>query len=229
MQQKQNIYLLCLSIPKQDIADTYRIEPDKITVTYNAANALFKPQDKDVIDRIKTTYTDGKPYFVYVGAIHARKNINRLLQAFDQFKRSSSSETKFLVVGEATWDDFEVDDQIKDVVFTGHVGLEKLVEIVGSAQALCLVSYFEGFGIPLVEAMQSGVPILAGNLTSLPEISGNAGLLVDPFNVDDITNAMERIDSDKTLRSEMIELGFQQAQKFSWDESAKIIGETLFS
>jgi glycosyltransferase involved in cell wall biosynthesis len=214
---------------KQDIITQYYVDPKKITVAYNAANNVFKPQLDSVKSSIRAEYTNGSSYFVCVGAIHARKNVKRLVEAFEQFKISTKSNTKLLIVGEALWDKLDATSKTNDINFTGHVGLEKLAEIIGSAKALCLVSYFEGFGIPLVEAMQSGVPVLAGNLTALPEVCGDAGLLVDPFNVDEIAKGIEQLDSDDRLCSKMIEQGHKQAEKFSWDETAVTIGKLLFS
>lgn len=213
---------------KQDIVEQYKVDPAKITVAYNSANAIFIPQTMAVKKQIKAEFTNGEPYFVYVGAIHARKNVKRLLQAFKHFKDETASTTKLLIVGEALWESAELGSSQKDVVFTGHVGIEKLATIVGSAKVLCLVSYFEGFGIPIVEAMQSGVPVLAGNLTALPEVCGNAGLLVDPFDVDAIARGLMRLDKDDTLRQEMIVKGFTQSQKFSWENTSKIIEEVVF-
>ncbi|MFK8038041.1 MAG: glycosyltransferase family 4 protein [Crocinitomicaceae bacterium] len=213
---------------KQDIVDNYNIESEKISVAYNGASPIFKPQSEQIKNEIKKEHSEGKSYFVYVGAIHARKNVQRLIEAFKQFKNKTNSETKLLIVGEATWKTLEIDNNIKDVLFTGHVEIEKLTQIVGSAKALCLVSYFEGFGIPLVEAMQSGVPVLSGNLTALPEVCGKAGLLVDPYILEEISKGLEQLDSDDSLRSEMIELGFKQVETFSWDASVQVISKVLF-
>ncbi len=213
---------------KKDLIDTYHLKPNKITVAYNAANEIFKPQLDEVKIGIRQEFTNNKPFFLYVGAIHARKNVKRLLKAFKQYKDETNSETKLLITGEPIWEKIKLETEIKDVVFTGHVAIEKLAEIIGSAKALCLVSYFEGFGIPLVEAMQSGVPVIAGNLTSLPEVCGEAGYLVDPFDINDISLGLKRIDEDQLLRTKMIKSGLKQAQKFSWDESVKKIGSILF-
>lgn len=213
---------------KQDIVAQYNINPDKITVAYNSANAIFKPQPNHVTAKVKADYTKGEAFFVYVGAIHGRKNVNRLIEAFTKFKKESNTTTKLLIVGEALWESSDRESSHPDVVFTGHVDIEKLAMIVGAAKALCLVSYFEGFGIPIVEAMQSGVPVLAGNLTALPEICGGAGLLVDPFNVDAIAKGLSQIDSDASLRAEMIRKGFLQSEKFSWTRTTEIVEEVLF-
>lgn len=213
---------------KQDIIAKYGISPKDITVAYNGANSVFKPQSKTTKKQVEIEYTEGCSFFVYVGAIHARKNIDRLVEAFVLFKSRTNSETKLLIVGAPLWNT-ETAKTGNDILFTGHVKIEKLAEIVGAAKALCLVSYFEGFGIPIIEAMQSGVPVLSGNLTSLPEVCGEAGLLVDPYSVNEISEAIEALDTNDLLRSEKIELGFKQVEKFSWDETVRIISKVLFS
>jgi glycosyltransferase involved in cell wall biosynthesis len=212
---------------KQDIVDLYGISAHNITVAYNAASPLFKVQEPLVKREVKAQFTGGAAYFVYVGAIHARKNISRLLEAFKAFKIKTGSDTRLLIVGEALWNGEEIGNRHPHVLFTGHVKIEKLAEIVGSAKALCLVSYFEGFGIPLVEAMQSGVPVLSGNLTALPEVCGGAGMTVNPFDISEISEALTVIDQDDDKRQKMIAAGFAQVKKFSWDKSAEVIGRVL--
>ncbi|MFD1551962.1 glycosyltransferase family 1 protein [Putridiphycobacter roseus] len=213
---------------KQDIVEKYHVEEEKIEVVYNAASPYFKVQTGEVIEKVKQQFTGGAPFLVYVGAIHPRKNIDRLVKAFQLFKQENKSELKLLVVGEKLWSNGkDADKEDEEVLFTGHVNIVVLAEIVGAAQALCLVSYFEGFGIPLVEAMQSGVPVLSGNLTSLPEVCGEAAVYVDPFDVESIKDGMDRIVNDADLRDKNKILGLQQAQKFNWDTSAEQIWSML--
>lgn len=226
--EKANHIITVSEFSKQDIASKYTIDPEKITVAYNGANSVFKPQSEAVKTKVRMEYTNGASFFVYVGAIHARKNIDRLIEAFLLYKRRSNSSTKLLIVGAPLWSK-ESSKTGNDIFFTGHVKINQLAKIVGAAKALCLVSYFEGFGIPIIEAMQSGVPVLSGNLTALPEVCGEAGVLVDPFDVKGISEGIERLDLDQALRSECIEKGFLQAQKFSWDYTADIISKVLFS
>jgi glycosyltransferase involved in cell wall biosynthesis len=108
-----------------------------------------------------------------------------------------------------------------DVIFTGHLETTELTQVLGGAMALVYVSYFEGFGVPIVEAFQSGVPVITSNVTSMPEVAGNAALLVDPFQEDQIAHAMMRVFSDPELRRELIWKGIQRATLFSWENSAK--------
>lgn len=218
---------------KQDICSTYNIDSNKVVVAHNGASDKFTPLPQIEQINIRKKYTDGKPYFVYVGALHARKNIERMLHGFFKFKEQTGSETKLLIVGESLWKNANYELILKQsnysdaVLFSGHVKLAELTQIVGAAKALTLVSYFEGFGIPLVEAMRANVPILTSNKTSLPEVAGNAGLCVDPYSIEAITNGMQALDSDDNLRKELIEKGQEQQKKFSWDNSAKIIWEEI--
>ena len=218
---------------KQDIEETYGIDSSKITVAHNGASEMFKPVEAAVRTTIKDEYTKGKEYFLFVGALHARKNLKRLLKAFDEFKSRTGSETQLLIVGEKLWKNVAFENELNalnnkdDIHFTGHLDLEVLAKITASAKALAFVSYFEGFGIPLVEAMQCGTPILSGNRTALPEVAGEAAVYCDPFNVDEISKGLEKLDSNAALRVELSKKGLEQAKNFSWNKSAEIIWEVI--
>lgn len=212
---------------KADIVARYGIAPEKIDVVYNGAKEVYQPVSDSVKQQVRQTFTSGKNYFIYVGSIHPRKNIGRLLQAFDKFKVKTGSDFKLVLVGRKAWDFKEVETihaQMKnaaDVVFTGHVTPDQLGPLVASAFAMVYVSLFEGFGIPIVEAMNCRVPVITSNVTSMPEAAGDAALLVDPYNVDDIAAGMEKLVSTVDLYNALIENGKQQIQKFSWDLTAQ--------
>ena len=209
---------------KDDIVNTYGISPSKIDVTYNGVSPVFKVIEENKKQEIREQYTDGKPFIVFVGAIHKRKNVQRLIKAYRNLKTEQNIPHHLLLVGEPMWSNeaIEVEEEMKSFIhFTGHVSLESLAEIMGSATCLAFVSYFEGFGIPLIEAMQSGVPILAGNKTSLPEIGGDAVLYCDPFSVESIQNQLQLLLKDDELRSSLIEKGLKRAEDFSWDYTAR--------
>ena len=214
---------------KQDIVKQYGILPEKITVAHNGGNEAFKPLTNPEQNNVKKKYSNGMDYFVYVGALHARKNTDRLFQAFNQFKKESHSDLKLIVVGQKLWKSDQDNigfSQLKhkdDIIFTGHLQIEELIKIVAAAKALTLVSYFEGFGIPLVEAMRCGIPIITSNTTSLPEVAGDCGLLVDPFDINDIAKAMTKLIEDENLQSELSQKGLERAKLFSWNQSADII------
>lgn len=218
---------------KQDICKTYSIPEEKITAIWNAASLFFKPVDVQKRSEIQTSYSNGKPYFLFVGALHPRKNLSRLIPAFEQFKKQHpDDEHQLLIVGEAlfskSFGEIVISNELKQHIhFTGHLSLEDLALVMASAAIFTFVPYFEGFGIPMVEAMQSGTPILAGNLTSLPEIGGDAVLYCDPMNVDDITAKLAMIANNEQLKSELRTKGLERSKLFSWDESAERVWDVL--
>lgn len=211
---------------KNDIAKTYTIDPAKIDVVYNGANDIFSPVPDEMKKQVKAKHTQNSDYFIYVGSMHPRKNIARLLMAFDEFKKNSSNTVKLLIVGEKMWwandmrSVFEKMQFGNEVVFSGRLNAEELKNAYASALALTYVPYFEGFGIPLAEAMYSGIPIITSNVTSMPEVAGDAALLVDPFSVGSIKDAMVKIVSDETLRNDLIAKGNVRKQNFSWQRTA---------
>ena len=212
---------------KQDISKLYKIPLDKIDVTYDGANEAYKPISDEEKKIIWQKYSNGSEYFLFIGAIHPRKNVARLLQAFDEFKKSSSSNIKLLIAGEKMWKTDDIEKVFStmqfhnDVIFAGRLGTEELKDITASALALVFVPYFEGFGIPIVEAMYCDVPVITSNVTSMPEVVGNAGLLVNPFSVDSIKEGMMRIYKNENLRNHLIENGQKQRKNFSWDKTAE--------
>lgn len=211
---------------KQDIMARYGIAPERIDVVYNGIGDVFSPMPEAEQAEVRAGLTGGAPYFVCVGSLHPRKNIARLLQAFDRFAESHP-DARLVIVGEAFW----WDDRMKAawkamrhtgrVVFTGRLEQQALRRTLGSARALAFVSYFEGFGIPVAEAMRCAVPVIAARATSLPEVAGDAAVYCDPFDVTDIARAMERIWTDGTLRAHLAAAGPERAARFTWDRTAE--------
>lgn len=231
--RKARAIITVSAFSKKDISSTYGIPPDKISVAHNAASLSFQPLGKEEKISIQKKYTKGAPYFVYVGALHKRKNISRMLLAFDAFKQKQSSPIKFIIVGEPLFKSSDIDDTFrsmkhqKDVIFTGRLSQDDLVKVVASALGMVYVSYFEGFGIPVLESMQCGVPVLTANSTSLPEVGGEAALYCDPMDVSSITNGLQLL-SENTIEKNIL---IKQASQFSWDKTAgtvwKVIHENL--
>lgn len=218
---------------KEDIARSFKISYDKIDVVYDGINHIFKPLSENEKTEVRNKYSGGSEYFLFVGALHPRKNVSGLLNAFDAFKMDSDNNIKLIIVGgemHKTGDIFETYDNMRfksDVIFTGRVATSDLHDIFGAALALTFVPFFEGFGIPVVEAMTAGVPVLCSNTTSIPEVGGNAVIYADPMKIDQITDAMLKLANDKELRQELIEKGFEQKNKFSWDETAHLLWESI--
>jgi len=214
---------------KEDITRSFKVDYDKIDVVYDGINQIFKPTSQEEQAAVREKYTSGNPYFLFVGALHPRKNVSGLLRAFDAFKSVNGNKTKLVIVGgemHKTGEIFETYDNMRfknDVVFTGRVSTSELHQIFGAAMTLTFVPFFEGFGIPVVEAMSSGVPVICSNTTSIPEVGGSAVLYADPCKIEQITQAMIKIAEDAELRKELIEKGFEQKKKFSWDETARLL------
>ena len=181
----------------------------------------------------KQQYTSGCEYFVFVGALHPRKNISRLFQAFDSFKTKQKNNVKLVIVGEKYYWTSEIKmtylkmKHKEDVVFTGRLSQVELRKVIASALALTYVPYFEGFGIPILEAFNCDVPVITSNVTSMPEVAGDAALLVDPFSVDSIEKAMSSIFSNQTLRNELIQKGRKRKLDFDWDKTASALWESV--
>jgi glycosyltransferase involved in cell wall biosynthesis len=211
---------------KKDIIDCYKIDSNSISVAYNGVDEKFHPalQKKD---------TKAPPYFLFVGSIHPRKNLKRLLLAFDLFKTQNGTDHQLLVVGDAYFWSDEMKSTLAnlrhnaDVVFKPYASLDALVDYYQNAEALLFVSYFEGFGIPIVEAMACGCPVLVAQNTACDEIAGDAALKVDPFNVEDIANKIAILSSDSELKSKLSRAGIIRAKLFSWSNTAEVIHQNM--
>lgn len=231
--KKANQILTVSEFTKADISRQYGVSPTKIDVVYNGVNTLFGPVNEGVKKQIQTEFAHGNEFFVYVGALHPRKNIARLFKAFDQFKKETKSASKLVVVGRKAWSMQEIEEtynamQYKDeVVFTGRLSSEKLREVIASAKALTYIPYFEGFGIPIIEAQQCETAVITSNVTSMPEAAGDGAILVDSYNIDSIAEAMIKIDSDETFRQDLIAKGKQNVLRFSWKKTTDNVWKGL--
>lgn len=212
---------------KQDIIKQYNINPALIDVVNNGANEAYKPVDEEIRNITRKKYTQGRPYFFFIGSLHPRKNLVNLFRAFDLFKENDKQDHVLLIVGAKKWWTGEIADvfnnmKFKDLVFfTGRLETDEIKNVMGSAAALTYVSYFEGFGIPIVEAFRCGTPVISSNVTSMPEVCGDAALLVNPFQPDDIARAMRTVVTDKALANKLISNGYKRAEIFTWDKSSE--------
>ena len=217
---------------KQDIVSRYGIAAERIDVVHNGIGPVFVELDAAERAAVRHRVTGGSPYFVCVGSLHPRKNIARLLQAFDRFAERTP-DARLVIVGEAFWWDARMKaawDGMRHtdrVTFTGRLEQKELHGTLGAALALVFVAYFEGFGIPVAEAMRCGVPVIAANATSLPEVAGDAALYRDPFDVDDIARAMERMWADGALREKLSKDGLERAKRYTWDRTAQGVWNSL--
>ncbi len=212
---------------KQDIINQYHIPEEKITVIPNGSHEMYQPLDAAQIAAVKQHFLEGKPYFIFIGALNPRKNIARLLKAFDVYKTANPTDTRLVIVGDKMYWNREMQHvyvnmkHLTDIIFTGRLEPEKLKGLLGAALALVYVPLFEGFGIPVVEAFHAGVPVISSKVTSIPEVAGDAALLVDPFNTEAIADAMKRITFDADLRKGLTEKGKKRGALYSWDKTAE--------
>ncbi len=218
---------------KLDISKNYNISPDKISVVYNGCNEIYKPLETEKIIQIKKDLTSGKDFFIFVGSMHPRKNITGLFKAFDIFKEETKSDFKLVIVGQKMFMTAEIEKTFSkmkfqnDVIFTGRLSNKDLHKALASSFALTFVPFFEGFGIPILEAMNCNIPVITSNTTSMPEAAGNAAIFVDPFSVESIKNALIEITSNNDLRIDLIEKGKIHRENFSWEKTADKLWEII--
>jgi glycosyltransferase involved in cell wall biosynthesis len=231
--RKANRIVTVSQFTKKDIVKQYSIDPEKIEVVYNGANTLYEPLSQTRQTIIRQRLTGGRSYFIFIGALNPRKNIAGLLRAFDLFISQTASETCLVMVGEKMFWNREIEKTYSgmqhrsQVIFTGRLEPEELKEVLASALALTFVPFFEGFGIPIVEAFRAGTPVITSNITAMPEVAGDAALLVNPFDTTEIADAMKKITFASDLRKEMVEKGFLRCQLFSWEKTAVRFWEAI--
>lgn len=218
---------------KQDIVTEFNINPNKIDVVYNAPSKGFVPLNNDLQNEVREKFSASLPYFCYVGAMHPRKNVETLLEAFDAFKTSTQSNFKLVIVGRKAWQNEGIDRAYQnmkhqqDVIFTGRVSEADLYNITASAFAMVYIPFFEGFGLPIVEAMACDVPVITSNVTSMPEVADEAGILVSPIDAKEVAQAMINLASDSNLYQQKKLASAKRKHDFSWDESADKLWNSL--
>ncbi len=214
---------------RSDIVETYGISADRIHAIPLAAPAHFGPvQDYKELQRVRHNYGIDGQYILSVSSIHPRKNLARLVRAYATLRGSNSDKLpKLVLVGKCAWlydetlralDETGVRDA---VVLTGYVPQMDLPALYSGALCFVYPSYFEGFGLPPLEAMKCGAPVIVGNRTSLPEVVGDAALTVDPYDTDAIAGAIKRVLNDPQLREELSSKGQKRASEFDWRETAR--------
>lgn len=221
---------------KNDIVKNYNLRADAITVAHPGyKDDIYRPlKDQNKIKEVLKKYKIDSPYAIYIGTIQPRKNIARLIEAFKDIEG-----LKLVVVGKTTgegrqgWMFDEILNKprqlgIEDkVIFTGFVSDEDLTFLLNGAEVFVLPSLWEGFGIPVVDAMACGVPVIVSNVSSLPEVAGDAGILVDPFDIDSIAQAIRKVVTDRKFKEQKSKEGLTQAKRFSWQKMAEIVLQTF--
>jgi glycosyltransferase involved in cell wall biosynthesis len=215
---------------KNDIVETHKVSPTRVSVVPLAAAAHFQPASENEIERVRRSYGLPDEYVLAVGSIQPRKNLARLIHAYSHLrrKRVGSKLPKLVIVGKLAWlygdtlKAIEEEGAAEFTTLTGYVAEADLPALYSGALCFVYPSIFEGFGLPPLEAMQCGTPVITGNRTSLPEVIGDAGLMVDPFDIGALSEAIERTIDDASLRSELRARGIQRALTFNWRDTARM-------
>ena len=211
---------------KRDILHLFNVAPEKIVVVYNAIDSHFSMTPSDeAVARVRERYQLDHRFVLYVGNIKPHKNLVRLIEAFDELRRGELEDLKLLIIG----------DQIsklpalrravhrhklhKHVRFLGYLADDQLAILYRLASVFAFPSLYEGFGLPPLEAMASGTPVVTSNVSSLPEVVGDAAVLVNPYDVDAIVDGLRRVLTNPTLAAEMRQKGIERAREFSWERS----------
>ncbi|MFN2497963.1 MAG: glycosyltransferase family 4 protein [Pyrinomonadaceae bacterium] len=215
---------------RADLIDTYNLRPEKVNVVPLAAPDAFAPvRDDNELQRVRQIYGIDRNYILSVGSIQPRKNLRRLIEAYSllQQQQPECKLPQLVLVGKNAWLYDETLQLLKDrdvgasIVLPGYVPESDLPALYSGALCFIYPSYFEGFGLPPLEAMKCGAPVIVGNKTSLPEVVGDAALMIDPFDVNAIAAAIQKVISDSDFRSDLRVKGMQRAKQFDWKETAR--------
>jgi glycosyltransferase involved in cell wall biosynthesis len=226
-----NLIATVSKFSKDDMCRRLGVSADKVRVIPNGLRAPYEPSETLNTElEVRFGLNDG--FILYIGGIHERKNVVGLIHAFAKLVTSSGFTGKLLVTGNVSGAPYQIKmKQIHDaaidetgmqgrVVFTGFIPDEELDTLLKRAFFLVYTSFYEGFGMPVLEAMRVGTPVITSTVTALPEVAGDAALLVDPYKVDDIAQAMSRLLQDEVLRQDLSKKGIQRAQSYSWERTA---------
>ncbi len=221
---------------KQDIIRRYKTPEDKIVVAPCAADPMYTVLHDDArLDAIREQYNTGDAFILSVGNLQPRKNLRTLIDAYVRLRRAGATTAKLVLVGKAAWltDDIftaaRKSGYADDLVFTGYVPDDDLVALYNAATVFVYPSVFEGFGLPPLEAMACGTPVVCGNRSALPETVGAAALMVDPEDAEAMATAIARVLNDEATARMLRQRGPEQAARFSWDATARIIHDVYRS
>lgn len=213
---------------KRDIVDTYGIPAEKVDVVYDGAHSHYRPHTAQECTEVRNRFTGGSPYIIFISTILKRKNLANLLRAFDQL-----DSLKLVVVGNRVWWQDELKEAYdtmrhkEDVIMLGHANPDDLSALLSASEMLVYPSFFEGFGIPILEAMYAETAVVCSSTTSMPEVGGDAVLYVDPASPDDIAQAIRRLLENPTLRNDLIARGRIQREKYSWQRTADLLWDSI--
>lgn len=215
---------------KKDILKYIKVPHDKIRTIYLGKNSLFHPRNRKSkeLHKIQKVYgIEDRPYIIFLGYNDPRKNIPNIMKAFADIDETVKSNSVLVIAGNINSKDSVLIDQIKkhnledNIIFTGFIQDDDLAYLFSGARAFCFPSLYEGFGLPVLEAMACGCPVITSNTSSLPEVAGDAALLVDPEDTQDISEAMTRLLTDDGLFNDLSVKSIVQSKKFSWEKASK--------
>lgn len=218
---------------RQDIIKSFHVPEEKISLVYSGSNAAYKPLEDSQQALVKQRFTNGEDFFLFVGLIHKRKNLDNIFKAYDMFKEMQPNPVKLVVVGDKKWWAGEIEDtylQMRhkdDVIMLGRQPLDVVCELTASTLAVLYASLFEGFGLPIVDAFNAHVPVITSNVSAMPEIAGDAALIVDPQQPKEIAEAMVALMQDQHLRNRLINNGTARQNLFTWDRTAELLWSTI--
>lgn len=213
---------------KKTIVERLSIDPSKIVVTPLGADKSFKPMSSSEIKPALEAFQINKPYILYVGTLEPRKNLVRLIKAFNQLKMKRRIPHLLVLVGQRGWKYEDVFEEVKnspvksDILWLDYVSDEAIPPLMNGADLFCYPSLFEGFGLPILEAMQCGTPVITSNVSALPEVGGGACHYFNPESIRSISDAMVNVLSSRALLQQLSETGRQRARLFSWEKCARL-------
>lgn len=221
-------HIMCVSeTTRSHLMERYGIPAERMSVAYNGVSPGMRQVPADEARaRAAEILGTPEPYFLYLGKLQAHKNIERLVRAYHLYRQSTPSPARLVIAGRAAGnavDPMEVARRLgieDSVIRPGYVPSSGLPALYSAARAFVFPSLWEGFGIPLLEAMCCGTPVISSNATCLPEIAGGAALLVDPLSVEAIAEAMSSVDGSEVTRNTLIRAGFSRAREFTWERCA---------
>ena len=221
---------------KQDLMNYFKISDNKIKVIYEAADQIFQPLSSEKVQHFKDKYDLNYQYILYVGTLEPRKNIPLIIKAF-YILNKEGFQHKLVIAGKKGWKYktiYQLIDKLnlqKEVIFIGFIPDNDLPALYNAANLFVYPSLYEGFGLPPLEAMSCGCPVITSNISSLPEVVGDAGIMIDPYSVDELYEAMHKVLINEIVRKDMIKKGLERSQMFSWtktaEETLKIYKEAL--
>ncbi|MFZ1703752.1 MAG: glycosyltransferase family 1 protein [Saprospiraceae bacterium] len=226
---RANTIIAVSKTTKEDIIQRFGLKEDKIVIAYNSVRELPSINPTQIRFNILEIVNQKTPYFLFVGALHPRKNIVKMCHAFTHFKQNQDLPCKLIIAGRHAWKSDSIQkamDTDSDIIYLGSINEDEKQFLLKNASAMLYISLFEGFGIPILEAFNSKTPVITSNVSSMPEVAGNAGILVDPNDIEEISIALGEV-LKQNLRKQLIEKGQQRLNLFSWKTSANKIYQSL--